>query len=377
MTYSSKYTDTTSYNEGFRDYLNGNLTKLALDMKEAGLDVVVGAGYVFQFEPTPAPTLRPTQRPSSAPSSLPSLRPSSVPSLLHSDHPSIVPSLEPSYQPSSEPSSIPSVFPSDIPSVTHSDVPSTVPSVFPSSAPSGIPSTLPSTTPSHVPSAIPSNLPSLKPTAKKRIISLTEPTNMNNNDDTNIQLIAGSTGGVALAAIVIGFVLFKRRKQKKSLEKPTPGSGPLQSTKHENRTANVTTGWSNDMQESALTMSKSMIAPNGSNAEQAPIGKLSAEVSDDEWTNPDISDDSMDYMHGVHGIFTQKEHDNTMYATDTIESNPSLVSMGTSMSSDSDPENDLTDNWGGSDGSAEIEASALCEMNDWLKRSEGASLNQR
>lgn len=33
--------------------------------------------------------------------------------------------------------------------------------------------------------------------------------------------------------------------------------------------------------------------------------------------------------------------------------------------------------WGGSGDPTEIEASALCEMNDWLKRKEGASLEER
>mmetsp|Transcript_24078 Transcript_24078/g.32013 ORF Transcript_24078/g.32013 Transcript_24078/m.32013 type:complete len:1012 (+) Transcript_24078:2-3037(+) len=469
MTYTSIFSDTISYNEGFRDYVNDNLDKVVMDMKEAGLDIVARAETAFAHNetppPTPAPTPQPTPMPSSSPSSSPSMHPSAHPSMLPSLQPSSAPSSDPSSQPSADPSSIPSIFPSEIPSVTHSDAPSTVPSVFPSSVPSAIPSTFPSaipstipsaipstipsavptTIPSNVPSAIPSGLPSIRPTMDRSTIEKVEQANLSNTDSTNIPAIAGSAGGAAIVAILIGFALFRKRKQNNSFaEKPTPdgmGPGQSRSTKygsHDNRTASVTTGWSNDIQECAdnTQLPKSMIAPNNLNGERREqTGMLTAVASEYESdshraSTPDIDDDSIDYMHGMETPVHHNEHVNMMFTNDTLDSNPSLVSPGYSMSSDSDEENDSTQyladefdeykdknleemrtkvegtvtnsddmmsqaltralmddddsvkdpnelTWGGSGDSTEIEASVLCEMNDWLKKREGASLDQR
>eukprot|EP00957_Ditylum_brightwellii_P136413 10404334-Ditylum_brightwellii.AAC.1 len=40
MTYTSIYSETASYNQGFIDHVNNNLTGVVQDMKEAGLDIV-------------------------------------------------------------------------------------------------------------------------------------------------------------------------------------------------------------------------------------------------------------------------------------------------------------------------------------------------
>jgi hypothetical protein len=45
---------------------------------------------------------------------------------------------------------------------------------------------------------------------------------------------------------------------------------------------------------------------------------------------------------------------------------------------DDDSSQDMGDlMWGGTGDSMEIEASVLCDMNDWLKRKEGASVDER
>eukprot|EP00957_Ditylum_brightwellii_P202687 15331294-Ditylum_brightwellii.AAC.1 len=56
MTYTSIFSDTTSYNEGFRDYVNNNLDKVVMDMKEAGLDIVARADIAFARIEIPPPT---------------------------------------------------------------------------------------------------------------------------------------------------------------------------------------------------------------------------------------------------------------------------------------------------------------------------------
>jgi hypothetical protein len=97
--------------------------------------------------------------------------------------------------------------------------------------------------------------------------------------------------------------------------------------------------------------------------------------------------DSVEEADGTHNLadeFDQYKDQNLeqmrMGVEKTLQGADGMMSHAMTMAfiADEDPvatENDLY--WGGSGDPAEIEATALCEVSDWLKRKEGAGLDER
>lgn len=86
--YTSRVVDVTAFDEAFKEYINGNLTKITEDIRSLGIQLNELEEVKFRIDFTQSPTL------------------SSVPSIEHSPNPSK----------SSDPSSLPSLYPSLQPS---------------------------------------------------------------------------------------------------------------------------------------------------------------------------------------------------------------------------------------------------------------------
>ena len=122
MSYASVYSNVTTYTEDFQIYVNENLDTVALQLRLLGLNVTetyLADRITVEPEPTPAPTLthtptpEPTMKPSLSffpsmiPTDLPSLSPTSLSTSLSSGSPSPLPftsSVQPSRYFSGEPS---------------------------------------------------------------------------------------------------------------------------------------------------------------------------------------------------------------------------------------------------------------------------------
>jgi hypothetical protein len=110
MSYKSNYTDVTDLPILFQSYVNQNLATIPQQMTLLGLNVTEAfdtSRIIVLPEPTPAPTS------STAPSVRPTMGPtlSSIPSIIPSDFPSLVPTIFPSFRPSSRTSEAPSLIP--------------------------------------------------------------------------------------------------------------------------------------------------------------------------------------------------------------------------------------------------------------------------
>ena len=116
MKYESDTRNVTLYPAGFQIFINQNLGNLTADMNDLGISVIE-CGQAFQFntetpqpttsiQPSTSPTIAPTV--SASPTGIPSFVPSSVPSGTASEPPSQAPSEQPTDAPTSAPTSPPS-----------------------------------------------------------------------------------------------------------------------------------------------------------------------------------------------------------------------------------------------------------------------------
>ena len=116
VSFSSKYTIVENYGTNLKDFLNSNLDMMIQQLNEKGIPVT-SSGQVYDIEDlTDPPTISPTSQPSSIPSMSPSYFPSNMPSTDPTIEPSVIPSSEPSSKPSSKPSISISAYPSETPS---------------------------------------------------------------------------------------------------------------------------------------------------------------------------------------------------------------------------------------------------------------------
>lgn len=107
MSYQSIYSNVTSYPLEFQTYVNQNKETIASQMRLLGLNVTeasVASRIIVRPDPTPAPTVTRT------PTNLPTMEPST------SEKPSVMPSLTPTKTPTTSPSNMPSYLPSQNPS---------------------------------------------------------------------------------------------------------------------------------------------------------------------------------------------------------------------------------------------------------------------
>lgn len=336
MTYDSNTVNVSSYPSNFARFVNSDLGRVTNDLSNLGIPVIKSDMVSELFSQTPYPTTSPF----------------------------------PSYSPTATPTS--SASPSPRPSARDTLLP-TLPY-------------LSSANPSQFPTAMPTQVPTLSPTAV--------------NQEENAIIIVSVVVVVASLVMIALYVFYRRRKKQQELGFQTPAlvSGGLK------RGDSLHQG----------PLEGSWNAAVGKSLPQKPI----LPVGPRTYYSPDGNVPS-----GAEGLISPSE---------SLVSNQSLLSTGNSMAGDSGDEADTTQNlqdefdqykdqnlekmraevegslsdfdgmmsqaltkalmdddemhvdpgelyWGGvrQQRGAEIEASALCEVLDWLKRNDAANLDRK
>ena len=327
MEYSSRYgLDIEDYPSQFQNWVNSNLEQVTIDMKDRFLPVIA-AQNVIVYKPT-GPTGQPTSE-----------TPSAAPTLL------------------SMPTSVPSYAPSQ----------------FPSWNPSRKPSTLP-------------------------------PNSGKDNDQTSF--IVGLAAGLGGAAIIICFLLWnmRRKNQKKQEERRAAmaRADEGQAADMEAQIWNLDEGMEVPMSDDMLSGGGGGISRQSSQDSQqrresrdisSPQG--AGTVVDSIFTNPSMvsgggsfSSDPDNYAEGsgVQLNSLQDEFDNYKnqdleYMRNGVEESvygaEGMMSLAMTRALMDDEDVDIHPSWGGAEDPESIEANGLCETNDWLRKNEHSTLDER
>ena len=318
MRWTSWRVNVTNFTSLFSRYIDSNLEILTLDLQMGGLDVFNSSTLA-----TVLTTTVPTGVPSASPAPSPS--PSSSPTLRQSDSPTEYPSWHPSGLPSKE-----------------------------------------------------SSIPVLPPT---KSASNQGPT----GTDTNTAVIASVMTLLVLLSAVGGYVFYRRRKQLKEqeLQAATAAAGRLPSESHNSDgqldrlgMMSVNTGDphgggplsdenqgilspNESLQSNPSLISAGMSLGDGSVDEADRTHHLADEFDQYKDQNLEkVRNDVEEAVNGSDGMMSQAMTRALMEGDDPLGAPPEL-------------------SWGATANSAEIEASALCEVNDFLKRKEDAGLDER
>jgi hypothetical protein len=345
MTFNSFVLNVTNYPDLFRVYVTQNLQAVVLDLRNAGLNVT-NSQAPLEVVTTPSPTFMPTvsHRPSPAPSFFPSVSPG------------------PSSSPSSSPTHLPTI----------------------NTKPTASPSVL-----SHHPS----NLPSMAPSP---------PVSHNSNDTATVVAVsvAGGIGLILIALFVFWYLRRKRLRESAFHAIPAEGIGRKR-TASRLEIARVTNwrpsshGRTQSTYPVTITTDSRGTVPYPGNASGAsgpelisPSDSLASHqsmLSVGNSMGPDSVEDEPDATQNLADEFDQYKDQNLEKMRADVEGNLSgfdgMMSQALTkalMEDDelnSDPKELL---WGGhgKQSGIEIEASALCEVNDWLKRMENATLEE-
>lgn len=326
--WSSNTTIVETYPDLFQVDMNANLDFVLDDLNSLGDDVLrelVGVGGVRPLLPqTDPPTISP------APTAAPSGRPSS--------------SLRPSRAPSESPSQFPSHAPSSIPS----DAPSIVPTAVASALPSSRPSPLLSFPPSRADSEAP---------------TVSEEESSGGGGGLGTGAIAGLTAGIALCLCL--FVLLYKRREKAFLEAGYESDDPLPPPIHPY----------DDETDAGIAL----ISP----VDSLVSGKSLLSVPD---SGVGDSGDEADNTKNLQDEFDQYKDQNLeklrMGVENSVANVEGLMSAAVTtalMGGSAEPVDMEEITWGcrGNPSGAEIEASALCEVNEWLKRNERSPMDRK
>lgn len=347
ITFNSFVLNVTSYPDLFRNYVTQNILTVVLDLRQLGLNVT-SSQPPLEVVVTPSPTFTPTisQRPSPVPSQLPSV------------------SRRPSVSPSSAPTPGPTI------------------NINPTATPTARtqhPSSSPSMAPSHHPPS----------------------------SDTATVVGVAVAGGIALILIALFIFWYLRRKRlRESAFQAVPINGSGRKRTPSRLEITRVTSWRPSSH--ARTPSTSMTHPirvssDSRNAVPYPVnaagvaggpGLISPSdsmashqsmISAGNSVGPDSVEDEPDATQNLADEFDKYKDQNLEKMRADVEGNLSgfdgMMSQALTkalMEDDelnSDPKELL---WGGhgKQTGIEIEASALCEVNDWLKRTENATLDE-
>lgn len=363
----SIHSNVTSFESYLLDYINSNLLTMGDDLRNIGINVS-DAGTAYLLELTDPPTVSPTVMPSKLPSAPPSSKPTGGPSFQPSDIPTILPTQNPSYRPS--------------------DHPSAMPSIFPTSNPSSYPSYTPSTIPTIIPTVSPTFSPTDTPTA-------------NIGPSTTIIASVVSAAAIGGMALILTAGLCLRRRWYKTNEdermvivngegdeydRPSRTNGILGGglraplgVRNRNRTQqqppldqNVNANNNQTLDNLGLPVlpradsmiSHESIISTGSSVDGASVNDFNdIQVLDDEFEK--YKDQNLENMRSkLEGIVTNFDGMMCQALTMALMEEDDEVSESESLAV-------------GEKDSIQIEADLLCEMNDWLKRTEGASVDDR
>ena len=268
--------------------------------------------------------------------------------------------------PSSQPSLAPTNSLSNVPTVS----PSEYPSLSPTLAKSSLPSFLPSSEPSRSETASPTSRPTLEPSSGRvnRIL---------------IGVVAFA-GGAAVVMIILIVLRLRKVKVERARREWTQGAPPLSNDTQYKRNApghNLfeTLGNLNDPYDSPKSDDNvgGLISPNDSLLSNQSLLSTGHDLSGN-------SGDEEDTTHYLADEFDQYKDQNLERMRSDIEGTvkgvDGMMSQAMTRALMDDEESQLDRNnlyWGGQGDPAEIEATALCEVNDWLKREEGATMDER
>jgi len=294
----------------------------------------------------------------------------------------------------SMPTSLPSL------SITPSFIPTEIPSLAPSVFPTGLPSKLPSSDPSIHPSVAPSG--SLTPEPSVTIIVETEAPSIATNEPTLLPssspsqepgsstisptIVAVITVGVGAAILIALFFFLRLRKRKKEQEfqaaaaaNRRPVSG--HSTRHDSGRSPR-----NRMIINTRDPYRRRDPHDTPKSDDNVVGMISPSDSLLS-TGNSLGGDSVNEQDGTHHLadeFDQYKDQNLekmrMEVNETLSGADGMMSKAVFLAFIDTEEKSTDPNelyWGGSGDPTEIEASALCEVNDFLKRKDGASLEER
>lgn len=261
--------------------------------------------------------------------------------------------------------------------------PSASPSVAPSVTQSRTPTADPTAQPSPSPSAYPSYVPSLGPRAVTSQPTRAPPPTI--PTDTVIAVVA--TIVVSAVAMMLSFFVYRRRKRNADVFLTS-----LDGHDHSANTTNVKASTSSHNQLRINTM-VNLGDPYGSPKSDDNIGGVVSN-SDSLLSNQSLlstgnafgadSGDEADNTHYLADEFDQYKDQNLEKMRSDIEGTVTgvdgMMSQAMTRALMDDDERDVDRNelfWGGKGDPIEIEATVLCEVNDWLKREEGASIEEK
>ena len=275
--------------------------------------------------------------------------------------------------------------------VRNTDAPSSHPSLAPTNGLSNVPTVSPSEYPSLSPTllqtSLPSFVPSSQPSSSEKVSPTPRPTLQSSSGRVNRVLIgvAAFTGGAAVVMIFILIVLRLRKvKMERERREWTQGIFPSSNGTQDKRNASGhnlfnTLGNLNDPYDSPKSDDNvgGLISPNDSLLSNQSLLSPGNDLGDN-------SGDEEDTTHYLADEFDQYKDQNLERMRSDIEGTvkgvDGMMSQAMTRALMDDEESQLDRNnlyWGGQGDPAEIEATALCEVNDWLKREEGATMDER
>ena len=338
MSYQSLSDNVSGYPMEFELFINDNLDRVTNDLNELGINVT-GTDLAARFF---TQTAQPTT----------------------------------SAQPSGLPTMVPTI------------------SLAPSIPPSHFPSLLPSSSPTALASAVPSTLPSPTPTES--------PPTANSGANTTIIVVVVV---IVASFIMIGlFIFYRRRKQLQEQQFHATATSGL-NTKHKrgdslNQTPGPMEGSWNAAVGKPLAQ-KTMLQTQDSRAQyspdgRGPLGEGLISPSESLVSNQSLlsagnsmggdSGDEADTTQNLQDEFDQYKDQNLEKMRAEVEGNltgfDGMMSQALTKALMDDEEINVEPTellWGGQgqQSGAEIEASALCEVTDWLKRNDSASLDRK
>jgi len=319
MEYRSIHTNVTGYTQLFKIWMNNNLDTVVDRLKIADVDVDA-AQLAFILGETMAPSATP----------------------------SAFPSYKPSVYPSREPTTAPSVLPSWKPSVV----------------PSYLPSNGPSTNPSDRPTADPSAAPTMKVTK-------------GGSTTVTIAAVAGTIGAGALI-VFVGFC-FRRRQRRDAND---PNISPLSRLMprlrspfrhNESELSSDANGVNinqlvGDHRENASVISDESLISTGSSRDNESDSDV--DYNDDTYNLADEFDKYKDQ--NLEKMRTEVEGMSSNF--DGMMSQALTKALMDDMDEDDGGMSVVTSDMANS---MEIEATVLCDINDWLKKKEGAAPDEK
>jgi hypothetical protein len=372
MTYRSRHTDVTGYPERFKNYVNANLDNVTLDLQNLGLNVTATASagrITVQVQPSPAPTI------SLQPTPAPSLRPTAK-----------------------LPSSSPSDLTTSIPTEKDVDESSAMPTAA-STLSSALPSTNIPGTPQ--PTESPSDAPTQAPT-----IQTEAPTQDENDsgllDNTYIVVGIAAAGSVLLIGL---FCYYRRRKLRReqafqtnaanSRKAEHAGNGEAPDEGNWNEAVRKPAGFEGPASAAPRTpfdknggYTSKVAAPAGPGGMGSPSESLVSNQSLLSAGNSMAGDsgDEADATQNLADEFDQYKDQNLEKMRADVEGNltgfDGMMSQALTKALIDDDELQVDPKlllWGGlgKRSGPEIEASALGEVTDWLKRKEDVSVEEK